>query len=492
MDNEDDHISIDSGSSTSTRPLQPTRTVSKERSVEGPTPGAYQVQGLAPVRQITRTESARRPTSQPLDALRNVPSENNDLSNDTIGLAPVRLIITRTERARRPSMQSLDTLCCNKSNDAKRFKRRVMCWLAGVGFAVACIAPVVALGRVISLENLSVSPTTAPSDFPSASPTCSEVFLVELIQSRSPTTSFVSSTSAQSRALEWMISDPYTLALEDDRLVQRFALATLWHSTNGATWSTRDTGDIGWLEPMHECDWDEFGHRKKKDLRCNTNDQLIEINLSGHGLSGNVPAEMYLLSQLEQLDLSDNSLTGNIPTELGLLTELETLILYNNNLSGTIPTHVGLLTDLGYLQLDHNTLTGSVPTELGLLAEISELFLEYNTLTGSIPTEVGLLTNLIWLEASHNVLSGNIPSEIGVLEELTWVGINDNALSGSIPTEMGLLTGFDLYLELGNNDLSGTMPSSLCGLDFEPFIDCGEIVCTCCRDGPNGSACLSP
>jgi hypothetical protein len=34
--------------------------------------------------------------------------------------------------------------------------------------------------------------------------------------------------------LDWMFSNPYTLSLGDDRLVQRFALATLWYSANGA------------------------------------------------------------------------------------------------------------------------------------------------------------------------------------------------------------------------------------------------------------------
>jgi len=38
--------------------------------------------------------------------------------------------------------------------------------------------------------------------------------------------------------------------------------------------------------------------------------------------------------------LIDNSLTGLIPSELGLLTNLEWLYLYGNSLTGTLPNEV--------------------------------------------------------------------------------------------------------------------------------------------------------
>ena len=119
--------------------------------------------------------------------------------------------------------------------DAKCVNRRVVYWVAGIALLVACIGAVV--GIVVSLQK-----SEKPATLPPASPNVLKGVLVELIQSRSPTTSFVNSTSAQSQALEWMLSDPYTLTLEqDDRLVQPFALVTLWYSTNGAIWSTDNT-----------------------------------------------------------------------------------------------------------------------------------------------------------------------------------------------------------------------------------------------------------
>ena len=535
----EDHFSIDSGSSTSTPPLQGTVTVSKQRASEapgeGPTPGAYRIQARR-VRPPSSSQFTTR-TDQPVIRSVAVP-EFTRRTEDAVPVQEVDALCTRTSENNDPNIDA-DSKCVN---------RRVIYWLAGVASLIACVGAVV--GIVVSLQE-SDSPETPATDFPSASPTVSEGFMVELIQSRSPATSFVNSSSAQSRALDWMLSDPYTLPLEDARLVQRFALATFWYSTHGATWSTDDTNHsrVGWLEPVHECDWDELGDGRT-DLTCNSNKEVIQMNfryadnLSGHlpaeigllsqlavlgvvraalsgtiptevalltglswlnlhsnKLSGSIPTELGLLTKLSALYLDDNTLIGSIPTELGLLSELLMLGTSANTLTGTVPTEVGLLSKLSTLHLEDNTLTGTIPTELGLLTKLWALYLGNNTLIGSIPTEVGLLTHLFLLEVSHNVLSGSIPSEIGLLEALAILNINDNALSGSIPTEMGVMTSFSFHasspqhgsLDLHNNDLSGTIPPSLCLLrGFWPLIDCGEIICTCCRDWRNNSACMLP
>jgi len=47
-----------------------------------------------------------------------------------------------------------------------------------------------------------------------------------------------------------------------------------------------------------------------------------------------------------QLDLWNKGLTGGVPTQLGLLTDLTNLILEKNDLTGGVPTQLGLLTKL--------------------------------------------------------------------------------------------------------------------------------------------------
>ena len=54
-------------------------------------------------------------------------------------------------------------------------------------------------------------------------------------------------------------------------------------------------------------------------------------------MSGEIPAELGSLSNLERLDLSDNQLSGPIPASLGGLANLERLSLSQNMLTGCVP-----------------------------------------------------------------------------------------------------------------------------------------------------------
>ena len=63
-------------------------------------------------------------------------------------------------------------------------------------------------------------------------------------------------------------------------------------------------------------------------------------------------------SRVTILDLYGNQLTGEIPAEIGRLTQLQWLGLDGNQLTGEIPVELGQLLQLGELHLDHNQLTG--------------------------------------------------------------------------------------------------------------------------------------
>ena len=471
-----------------------TTTISKERSSiptsEGPSPGAYRVHGrsfrASPITGARPIDHMRSSNDHNTDQWRlppemrfsNTPvSDSNDppeLQFQANSAVPPELQVnnsgfTMWTEGVTPDQppDALFTLPLPSENsdprieiDVNCFKRHGIYWLVGIALLLVCVGAVIGIVVVVALQK-SDSPATPQTNFPSASPTFSEGFLVEVIQSRSPTTSFLNSTSAQSRALGWMLSDPYTLTLEDARLVQRFVIVTLWYSTNGATWATDNTNhSVGWLEPVHECGWDEFGDGKK-DLICSSNEEVIQMNLlHGDDLSGHLPAELGLLSRLEKLDISRTVLSGTIPTEVGLLTRLRLLDLSRNALTGSIPTEVGLLTRLTRMDLPYNTLRGTIPTELGLSTKLSVLALVDNTLSGSIPTEFGLLSELSVLVLVDNTLSGSIPTEFGLLSELVELYLNGNTLSSTIPTELGFLTKLST-VNLSSNTLSGSIPKEL-------------------------------
>ena len=114
------------------------------------------------------------------------------------------------------------------------------------------------------------------------------------------------------------------------------------------------------------------------------------------------------LSKLENLALSYNALTGEIPAELGKLGNLERL---------GVATH-----------------SGEIPRELGKLSKLEKLDLSYNALTGEIPAELGKLGNLEKLQLHENELSGEIPAELGKLNDLEWMRISDgNEFTGCVP-----------------------------------------------------------
>ena len=187
---------------------------------------------------------------------------------------------------------------------------------------------------------------------------------------------------------------------------------------------------------------------------------LEELWLSENQLSGEIPAELGSLTKLERLDLKGNRLSGEIPGELGSLSDLEWLDLSSNQLGGKMPAELGDLFNLERLELEHNQLVWEIPAELGNLTNLVSLNLRGNRLSGAIPAELGRLLNLQNLELPYNRLSGEIPAELGSLSNLRTLYFHDNYLSGEIPSELGNLPNLE-RLELARNRLGGAIPGEL-------------------------------
>ena len=241
----------------------------------------------------------------------------------------------------------------------------------------------------------------------------------------------------------------------------RAALVALYNATGGANW----TNNTNWLsnEPLSE--W----HRVETD----EDGRVTALRLVANGLSGEIPAELENLTNLQVLSLSTNTLSGEIPAELENLTNLQILSLSANELSGKIPAELGNLTNLEGLDLLQNTLSGEIPAELGNLTNLQLLYLHSNELSGEIPAELGDLANLQSLYLSENELSGEIPAELGNLANLQLLYLDSNKLSGKIPARLGNLTNLeDLFLN--RNELSGPLPLTLSALSQLLVLDIRE------------------
>ncbi len=194
----------------------------------------------------------------------------------------------------------------------------------------------------------------------------------------------------------------------------REILEALYHATGGASW----TNSVNWLTGADLGDW--------TGVNTDADGRVTYLNLQRNQLTGEIPAELGGLANLESLWLNRNQLTGEIPAELGGLANLERLNLRENQLTGEIPAELGGLANLEGLYLSGNRLTGEIPAELGGLANLEHLHLSENQLTGEIPAELGGLANLEYLGLSNNQLTGEIPGDFLQLGSLDWFDFHDN------------------------------------------------------------------
>ena len=216
----------------------------------------------------------------------------------------------------------------------------------------------------------------------------------------------------------------------------------------------RSRSRYGWLSDRPLDRW--------PGVKVDQNGYVVGLELGNAIMSGEIPAELGNLTNLQFLDISRNqSLSGEIPAELGNLTSLQSLNLFYSQLSGEIPAELGNLTNLQFLRLSNNQLSGEIAAELGNLASLQYLDLSANQLSGEIPAALSGLTYLRTLHLSYTELSGEIPPELANLSNLQFLRLSNNQLSGEIAPELGNLANLR-YLDLSqNSSLSGCVPRNL-------------------------------
>ncbi|KAL1538012.1 receptor-like protein kinase [Salvia divinorum] len=196
---------------------------------------------------------------------------------------------------------------------------------------------------------------------------------------------------------------------------------------------------------------------------------LTDLQLYGNELSGAVPSELGMLDQLQIIMLFTNNFSGEIPSSIWRIQSLQQLIVYKNNLVGEIPEEITELKELSYLSLFDNQFTGVLPQGLGINGSLTQVDLSRNKFTGPIPPNLCFGKKLRRLILGQNRFNGSISSDVGRCTSLTRLILKENSLEGRIP-DFVKHSGLE-YMDISNNRISGSIPSSFGDLGNVSFID---------------------
>ncbi|KAG8492198.1 hypothetical protein CXB51_009884 [Gossypium anomalum] len=225
---------------------------------------------------------------------------------------------------------------------------------------------------------------------------------------------------------------------------------------------------------------------------------LTYLNLSDTALTGFVPHEFSLLSELVSLDLGRNYLLfrdHDFNMLVHNLTKLENIVLDYMNLSLVVPySFLNLTVSLKHLSLSYCDLQGNFPTQVFHLPFLENIILSSNpNLIGylpetnwssplslldvsgtrfpkGLPGSIGNLKHLKALSLSRCVFMGSIPSTLGNLTKLTFLDISNNMFQRQIPDVFGNLNDLS-SMDFSSNNFSGVFPSSAFNLTSLTFMD---------------------
>lgn len=166
-------------------------------------------------------------------------------------------------------------------------------------------------------------------------------------------------------------------------------------------------------------------------------------------------------------------------------TRISELHLPGVGLYGPIPSGtLGNLTELKVLSLRQNRLSGSLPPDFVNLKLLGNLYLQKNMFSGPLPSSLSSLVGLNVLDLSFNHFNGTIPVFLNNLKSLTSLDLQNNSLTGNISNLN--LPGLKAF-NVANNDLNGSIPSSLQGFPNSSFQGnglCGTPLPQCIPEVP--------
>lgn len=247
--------------------------------------------------------------------------------------------------------------------------------------------------------------------------------------------------------------------------------------------------------------------------------ELLDVS-SNYFVDTITEAHLFHLSNLNYLDLSSPSLTINFSENWVPPFQLETIIIRNCKVGPLFPKWIKTQHMFSYLDFSNSQISDTMPNWFwdlssklhrlntshnqihGVLPDLSSKFVGYpvidfsdNLLQGPIPLLPPNVTSLVlsknrfsgsisflcsingryfsYLDLSDNQLSGSLDDCSYRWQRLTIINFANNNFSGNLPRT--LTSGCHLQsLHLRNNSLNGELPSSLTNCSWLRVIDLGQ------------------
>ena len=181
---------------------------------------------------------------------------------------------------------------------------------------------------------------------------------------------------------------------------------------------------------------------------------IVAIGVANNGLSGELPLDLFELSQLKILAAGINCMTAHLTDLVCNASSLLTLALDGlhsaKSCRNTMPLRV---VDTIYTSSQSMS---SIPSCLFSLPNIVKLHLSGNGIEGSLPSDIVLNEGFVDLVLSNNKLTSTIPS---VFQNHQWnvFDLSYNKFSGTLLPSLDVTDSAKLKL----NRLSGYIPASL-------------------------------
>lgn len=236
---------------------------------------------------------------------------------------------------------------------------------------------------------------------------------------------------------------------------------------------------LGWTGSDY-CQW--------KHVKCDSQNQVVKVQIGNQNLKGSLPSELVSLSALVQLEVQGNQLSGSFPNladSLQILlahdnfftslpadffakkSALQTIVIDNNPFAAwQIPDNIRDASGLQEISANRANVTGTIPQffDGATFPTLRNLHLSGNFLEGGLPeTFASSSIQSLWLNGQLG--SSKLNGSIAILQNMTdlqEIWLHMNQFSGPLP-DFSNLQGLQ-NLSLRDNQLTGIVPPSLINL----------------------------